>query len=220
MIETLPPAGYAADVPRPSIGFSIDVPDHWTVLDLNPQTWEDWLYAFLSQRLAGRPNASAERGPARRALLDLLRQLHDQKVFMAAILPAVVRGELLSASATLAWRKLDLGGEGIPLAGLREAYARAPASSGENLSERRVETVEIGLGGAVKVSTREIMQLPMIAEARRVAVTQYFVPVLDTEWLSVITTTTGDRALESGVEEVADTMAASLTFSRNATPRR
>lgn len=214
MAETLPPAGYAAGTPRPPIGFSIDVPDHWTVLDLNPQTWDDWLYAFLSQRLAGRPNAKHERGPARRALLDLLRQLHDQKVFMAAILAADVGGELVSASATLAWRKLELSGDGIPLVGLHQVYSRAPASPGEDLDARRVEIKELPAGEAVKVATRETMQLPTLAELRPVALTQYFVPVLDTNWLAVITTTTGNPPLEPGVEEIADTMAKSLTFTR------
>ncbi|MGH2731801.1 MAG: hypothetical protein ACRDJF_00895 [Actinomycetota bacterium] len=214
MAEALPSPGYAADVPRPSIGFSIDVPDHWVVLDLNPRTWDDWLSAFLNQRLARQPGAKQERGPARKALLELLRQLHAEKVFMAAILAAEVGGGLFSASATLAWRKIDVGGEGIPLAGLQEVYARAPAAPGESLAERRVETVEIGVGGALKVSTRETVQLPSMAAARPVAITQYFVPVLDTDWLAVITATTGNRPLEPGVEEVADTMAASLAFTR------
>lgn len=214
MSEALPPAGYAAGAPRPPIGFSIDVPDHWTVLDLNPQTWDDWIYAFLSRRLRGRPNAKQERGPARKALLDLLRQLHAQKVFMAAILAADVSGELVSASATLAWRKLDTGGEGISLAGLREVYARAPASPGEDLDARRVEIVELDLRRGVKVATRERMQLPTMTEAQPAAVMQYFIPVLDSDWLAVITATTGNPPLAPGVEEVADGMAGSLTFTR------
>jgi hypothetical protein len=212
MAEALPSPGYAAGVPRPSVGFSIDVPDHWVVLDLNPQTWDAWLRAFLHERLAGRAGARQERGPARRALLTLLRQLHAEKVFMAAILAAEVGGGLFSASATLAWRKLDLGGEGIPLDGLREVYIRAPAGPGEDLAERRVEIVRVRAGGAVKVSTRETMRLSTMPETRPVAITQYFVPVLDTEWLAVITATTGDPALEPGVEQVADAMAASLAF--------
>ena len=218
MTETLPPAGYAADVPRPPIGFSIDVPDHWTVVDLNPETWDEWVDAFLAQRLAGRPHAERERGPARRALLDLLRQLHGQGVFMAAILAADVGGELVSASATLAWRELDAGGEGIPLAGLREVYARAPASPSEDLDERRVEVVDLGAGGGVKVAKRETMGLPVMREARPVAVTQYFVPVPDSAWLAVLTATTANPTLVPGVEAVVDAMAASLGFHRGPAP--
>jgi hypothetical protein len=213
MTEPLPPAGYAADVPHPPIGVSIDVPDHWTVLDLNPQTWDVWLDAFLDQRLAGRPDANRERGPARKALVDLLRQLHGEKVFMATILAADVGGELVSASATLAWRKLDVGEEGIPVAGLREVYARASASPGENLAARRVETVQLPAGGAVKVATKETVRVPMMNQIQPVNVTQYFVPVLHTDWLAVITTTTGNPALAPGTEAVADGMAASLAFT-------
>ena len=212
MTEALPPAGYAADVPHPPIGVSIDVPDHWTVLDLNPGTWDVWLDAFLDQRFAGRPNAKQERGPARTALLDLLRQLHAERVFMATILAADVAGELVSASATLAWRKLDVGDEAIPLAGLREVYARAPASPGETMVARRVEVVELPAGGAVKVATKDTVRVPTTNRLQPVSVTQYFVPVLQTDWLAVITATTGNPDLGPGTEEVADGMAASLTF--------
>lgn len=219
MTDVLPPAGYAPGIPRPPIGFSIDVPDHWTVLDLDPQTWDSWLYAFLTQRLAGRAGAKAERSPARKALLELMRQLHDQQVFMAAILAADVGGDLVSASATLAWRKLETHGEGIPVAGLREVYARAPASRGEDLDTRRVEVTQLPTGGSVKVATKEAVQVPGTSQIQPVAITQYFVPVLDTDWLAVITTSTGNPPLEPGVEEVADTMAKSLIFTRGSDDR-
>ena len=210
----LPPAGYAAGVPRPAIGFSIDVPDHWTVLDLNPDTWDGWLDAFLDQRLAGRPDAARERGPARAALADLLRRLHGEQVFIAAILAADVRGQLVSASATLAWRRVPPGDDGIPVEGLREVYLRAPAGPGEDVDRRRVEVVELAAGAGVKVVTSETPELPGLAEPRPVRLTQYLVPVLDTEWLAVITASTGNAALAPGVEEVADGMAATLNFTR------
>ena len=213
MTDTLPATGYAADVPRPPIGVSIDVPEHWTVLDLNPGTWDVWLDAFLDERLAGRPNASRERGPARKALLNILRQLHGEKVFLAAILAAEVGGDLVSASATLAWRELDLGGDKMSLEGLRRVYARAAASPGEDLTARRVELVELPAGGAVKVVSREPVRVPGTKKARPVSMTQYLVPVLDTDWLAVITTTTGNPPLSAGVEEVADGMARSLSFA-------
>ncbi len=212
MIETLPPAGYAADVPHPAIGFSIDVPDHWTVLDLDPDSWDNWLGAFLDQRLAGRPNASRERGPAGKALLDLLRQLHEGKVFMAAILAAEVGGDLVSASATLAWRKLDTDGEAIPVEGLRQVYLRAPASPGEDVAARSVEQVALPVGGAVKVVSRESSRVPGTSKSQPVDIVQYLVPVLDTDWLAVITATTGNPPVAAGVEEVADGMAVSLGF--------
>lgn len=212
MTGPLPAAGFAAGVPRPPIGFSIDVPDHWTVLDLNLETWEGWVEAFLDQRLAGRANADREREPARTGLLDLLRRLHGEQVFMAAILAADVAGELVAASATLAWRKLDTAGAGIPVEGLREVYARAAPAAGEDPERRRVETVELPAGSGVKLATLEHIRLPAMTDARPVAVTQYFIPVLDTDWLAVITATTGNAPLFGGVEEVADTMAATLAF--------
>lgn len=214
MAEALPPAGYAADVAHPAIGLSIDVPDHWTVLDLDPGTWDVWLEAFLAQRLAGRATAGKERGPARVTLRELLRRLHGEKVFMAAILAAEVGGELISASATLAWRKLDNRGEAIPVAGLREVYARAPASPDEDLAARRVEVVELPAGGAVKLVTREPVPLPAGGRSQPVDVVQHLVPVLDTDWLAVLTATTANPVLAPGVEEVADGVAKSLAFRR------
>ncbi|HYR63722.1 MAG TPA: hypothetical protein VET24_13965 [Actinomycetota bacterium] len=217
MPENLAP-GYGADVPRPPIGFSIAVPDHWTVLDLDPATREEWVDAFLDERLAGRPRAAQERPAARRGLLELLAHLQSGQVFMAAILAGEVEGQLLSASATLAWRNVD-GNQPIPLEGLRRVYAQAAPSTGEDPSRRRVEVVRVSAGGAVKVVTRETMQVPMVPGPRPVDVTQYFVPVLDTPWLAVITTTTGQPQLAPGVEQVADGMASSLAFNRRPAPR-
>ena len=210
--EELPEPGYAADAPRPSVGFSVDVPDHWTVLDLDPGTQGRWVDAFLDQRLKGRPRAVEERPPARRALLDILRRLHEGGVFLAAILAGEVGGELLSASATLAWHRPEPGNGPPSLAALYEVYARALAGAEAETGMRRVETVQLPAGGGVKVSTRETVELPTGARVPGVAVTQYIVPVLTTGWLALITTTTGDPALAAGVEEVAMRMAASLRF--------
>jgi hypothetical protein len=209
---TLPPAGFASGVPRPPVGFSIEVPDHWFVLDLNPATWDGWLDAFLDQRLAHRPGAGRERGPACRAMRELLERLHAERVFVAAVLAAEVEQHLVSASATLAWRQIELGGDRISLEGLRETYARAPASRGEDLRQRRVDIVGLPVGRAVKVATREAgvprAGLTPVASS----VTQYLVPVLDTDWLAVITTSTGNMELAPGVEQVADLVATSLVF--------
>jgi hypothetical protein len=49
-------------------------------------------------------------------------------------------------------------------------------------------------------------------EAPQAWVTQYLVPVLDTGWLAVITTTTANPELAAAVEEVGDEMAVSLVF--------
>lgn len=212
MAEALPAPGYAADAPRPPVGFSIDLPDHWTVLDLDPATREGWLDAFLDRRLAGRPREGVERRAARAALFQLLRQLHAEGVFLAAILAGEVGGEPVSASATLAWRRPDLGGDRLDLEGLRQVYLRAPGSPGEDRRARRVEVVDLPSGGAVKVASRETAPVPTLAKVRSVAVTQYLVPVPHDGWLAVITATTGVPALEAGVEEVADAMAASLSF--------
>ena len=211
--EQLPQPGYAADGPRPSVGFSVEVPDHWTVLDLDPGTQERWVDAFLDPRLAGRPRAEEERPPARRALLDVLRRLHEGRVFLAAILAGEVGGELMSASATLAWRRPGPRSGPPNLAALYEVYARAPARAEEDRRMRRVEVVDLPAGGAVRVSTRETVELPTGARAHGVAITQYVIPVRSTGWLALITTTTGTPALAAGVEEVATSLAASLRFA-------
>ncbi len=211
--DTLPPAGFGADVPHPPIGFSIDVPDHWTVLDLDPATWDVWLDAFLGQRLVtGAAEAVQERVSIRKELVRVLQGLQTEGVFLAAILAADVGGELVSASANLAWRKLETHGEGIPLAGLREVYVRAPRKAGEDLARRRVDIVELPAGGAVKLVSRRPMRLHPMSGPGVLHVTQYFVPVLATDWLAVITTSTGHAALAPNLEEVADAMARSLCF--------
>lgn len=213
LVAEAPPApGYAAHAPRPSIGFSIDLPDHWTVLDLNPRTWDAWLDTFLDARLARRPQAQVERGPARAALFQLLRQLHDEGVFLAAVLAGEVEGQLISASATLAWRRPDLGPDPLDVEGLREVFAQAPAAVGEERAARRVERRELPSGPAVKVVSKETARVPTLATLRLVAVVQHFVPVQHDGWLAVITVTTGVRELETGIEAVADAMAESLTF--------
>jgi hypothetical protein len=210
--EALPQPGFAGDAPRPRVGFSVDVPDHWTVLDLDPGTQRRWLDAFLDQRLAGRPQPPQARQAARQALLDVLRRLNEARVFLAAILAGEVDGTLVSASATLAWHRPDPSG-GIPsLGALREVYARAPAGAAQDAAARRVEVVTLHAGGAVKVSTRETVELPTGVRVDGVAMVQYVVPVLATGWLALLTTTTGAPALAEGVSEVADTMAASLRF--------
>jgi hypothetical protein len=199
-------------VPRPAVGFSVEVPDHWTVLDLDPRTQGEWLDAFLDQRLAGRPRAPSERGPARAALLDILRQLHDGDVFLAAILAAAVGAELVSASVTLSWRASTSGDRSVLLDGLRRFYATAPAAAGEDLTARRVEVVQLAAGGAVRVSSREAVQIPGGRRVDRVAITQYVVPVLDTGWLALLIGTTGVPALVAAVETVTDEVAESLSF--------
>jgi hypothetical protein len=209
--DVQPAPGFPAGAPRPAVGFSIDVPDDWVVLDLDPDTWGGWVDAFLDRRMAARPQAQRERAPTRDALVDLLQRLHDEEVFLAAVLAGEADGHLVSASATLAWRQPDLAGDPLLLEGLGHLYLLAPAGPGEDLAARRVELIELPAGGGVKVATRELVALPT-GEAPEARVTQYLVPVLDTGWLAVITTTTGNAELAPAVEGVADAMAASLRF--------
>lgn len=49
-------------------------------------------------------------------------------------------------------------------------------AAGEDLGERRVEMVELGGGGGVKVVTHETMALPVLDGPQPVAVTQYSSP--------------------------------------------
>lgn len=212
MTETSPQPGFGSEAPRPPIGFSIDLPDHWTVLDLDPLTWNTWLEGFLDARLMNRPEAPSERGPARAALRDLLRRLHNEGVFLAGILAGETARHLVSASATLAWRSPDLGADGLDVEGMRQVFLRAPAAIGEEVAARRVERVELPSGPAVKTMSRETAPVLTLTRVRLVSMTQYLVPVPRGGWLAVITTTTGLRELEAAVEAVGDAMANSLTF--------
>ncbi len=210
MSEALPAAGYPPGVLRPPFAFSIDVPDHWTVLDLDPTTSDGWVDAFVDQRLAQR-DGPTDRAAARHAMRAVVRQLHAEKVFMAAILAAEVGDDLVSASANLAWRQLGTDSDGdIPVAGLREVYARAEPMPGEDFGARRVQVVQLPAGEAVRLSTRQTMAVPGAREPQRLSLTQYFVPVPTTDWLAAITTATPNPPLAAAVAEVAEGMAASL----------
>ncbi|HEX6595708.1 MAG TPA: hypothetical protein VF045_02155, partial [Acidimicrobiales bacterium] len=66
----------------------------------------------------------------------------------------------------------------------------------------------------VKVATVETVTVPVSGETRRAMLTQHLIPVLDTEWLAVVTTSTAEPAMAAAVEDVADEMAASLTLRR------
>lgn len=209
----LPAVGYAPSVPRPPIGFAIDVPDHWTVLDLDPATSEAWLSAFLSGRLSDRPHTERQRALARRALRALLDQLREQQVFLAAILAADVGGEPVSASATLAWRRLGPPGSPLPIDGVARVATEAPAELGEDRSERLVEMVRLPTGPAVRVASARATAVPGTDAVPTMAQTQHLVPVLDTGWLALLTTSTANPSLVAGVDEVADQMAESLAFT-------
>ena len=215
MAESLPAPGFPAGVPRPDLGFSIELPDQWVVLDLDPATWAGWVDAFLEARMASRPDVGPERGPTRAALVDLLQRLHAEEVFLAAVLAGEADGRPVSASATLAWRRPDLAGDPLLLEGLAHMYLLAPAAPGEDLAARRVDIVELPAGGGVKVATRELAALPT-GESRQAWVTQYLVPVLSTGWLAVITTSTGHPELAPAVEDIGDEIAASLHFQDGA----
>jgi hypothetical protein len=65
---------------------------------------------------------------------------------------------------------------------------------------------------AVRVSSREAVQIPGGRCVDGVAIIQYVVPVLDTGWLALLTGTIGVPALEAAVETVTDAVAESLSF--------
>jgi hypothetical protein len=100
----------------------------------------------------------------------------------------------------------------VPSHGLRQIYATAPAAPGEDLTARRVEVVQLAPGGAVRVSSREAVQIPGGRRVDRVAITQYAVPVLGTGWLALLTGTTGVPGLVAAVERVTGAIAESLSF--------
>lgn len=157
--------------------------------------WEAWTLpqphrrrvAWLVARLRVRRGSRGARGPRR----SRRPGSHTEGVFLAAILAGEAGGQPVSASATLAWRRPDLGGDRLDLEGLRQVYLRAPESPGEDRRARRVELVDLPSGGAVKVASKETAPVPTLAKVRSVAVTQYLVPVPHDGRLAVITATTG-----------------------------
>jgi hypothetical protein len=200
--------------PRPPVGFRIRVPDEWLRLDLDPDTSPGWVERFLDDRIATHPEAAPHRGHLRQVMRTLIGQQRDAEVFFCAILtgPGHRPSDILSASLTLAWRKLPRAASHLDVDALVALYADAPADDGEDPTARRVEPVELPAGPAARLRTTALAPIPETSRRQRVAVSQHFVPVPGTDWLGVLTVTTPNLGLTEVFDDLADRVAESLEF--------
>jgi hypothetical protein len=200
--------------PRPPIGFTIVLPDAWTVFDLDPATSDEWVDELLDERLppgrAAGPERRAVRRPLRRLLREHVRDQRDAGVFLAAAMLHTDGPDPLTLGFTLAWRPVAFRGLPRRLEALHRIQAQAPA--GGRHGDRRVEIVPLACGGGVRVLTRELVLVPGTRQRRPALVAQYLVPVLDLDWMAVLTTSTAVVRLEDAVAEAADRIADGLRF--------
>jgi hypothetical protein len=200
--------------PRPPVAFRLHLPDTWQVLDLNPATSPDSTRAWADAQVAARPAAAPHADRARQLLLDLAASSRAGGVLLLALLLGDLRRPALTVAASLsvAWRHLR-GTDRIDVDGVAEALATADLSPGERQGDREVAVVELPSGPSAWLRTSQLVPVPGATRPRRVALTQFLVPVPVLPWLGVVTATTPNLDLADGVDAIADGVATSLEFS-------
>jgi hypothetical protein len=203
----------AVSAPRPPIGFRFDVPDHWTVLDLEPATSDDWIERFLDEWTAGVPGAAAERSRARQVLRQTITAHQRAGVLFAAFLAtgSPAADSLIAAGLVLAWQELT----GMDLDALERFCRQDGPGSGEVLAAREVCRLRLRHGDGVRVRSRQLAPVPLTSTHRPVAIVQHLVPVPGTGWLGVFSLTTPDLERADAYAGLADRVAASLELVDN-----
>jgi hypothetical protein len=201
--------------PRPPIGFRFDVPDHWTVLDLDPTSSNNWVDWFVAAHAADLPASAFERSRVGDLLRLMIEQHRQAGVLFAAFLAAGGSGaarvnsaeSLVAAGIALAWQELA----GMDVAGLERFCQQDAAAPGEELAAREVCRVRLRDGEAVRVRSRQLAPEPLTHIRRPVAIVQHLVLIPD-NWLGVFSLTTPqlDRAAEYA--GLADRVAQSLVL--------
>jgi hypothetical protein len=194
--------------PRPPIGFRFDVPDHWTVVDLDPATSDDWVERFLEERSAGVPGAAAERPRTGQVLRQMIEQHRRAGVLFAAFLASRTPAaqSLVDAGLALAWQELP----SMDLDALDRFCRHDDPGPGEVLAAREVCRMRLRHGDAVRVRSRQSALVPLTSTRRPVAIVQHLVPVPGTGWLAVFSLTTPHLELAETYAELADLVAGSL----------
>lgn len=200
-------------VPRPPVGFRLDVPDEFTSLDLDPATSDASVERLLDERSASVPGAARQRARARQVLQRVVSEHREAGVFLAAFLAAggASPGEMVGASLTLAWRRFP---GGIDLDGLVTFFREDDPAPGEDRALREVRRVPLPSGEAVRVVNRQLAPLPLTSRRQEVVVVQHLVPVSPPaeEWLAVLTASTPDVGGAADFTGFAGRVAATLEF--------
>ncbi|HVQ92519.1 MAG TPA: hypothetical protein VMU51_15895 [Mycobacteriales bacterium] len=184
------------------------MPDHWTVLDLEPATCAGWVDHFLAQHALDLPGIEWARAGD---VLRLMIEQHQQAgVLFAAVLGtrAPTADGLVAAGLALAWQELA----GMDLAELEEFCRQDEPGPGEDLSAREVSRVRLRHGEALRVRSRQSAPIPLTPSRRPVAIVQHLLLVPGSPWLGVFSLTTPhvDRAEEYA--DLADRVARSLVL--------
>jgi hypothetical protein len=203
----------SAAPPRPPIGFRLSVPDAWQAVDLDPETSDASIDAYVAACVGAAPEAARHRGRMRRILREVVAANREGGALFTAFL-AGTRGrpeDVVGASLVLAFRPLDTA-RPISVDGLVEVLATAPPEAGERVARRVVARVELRCGPAAYLQTSQLVPVPATRERQRVTVSQFLIPVRDLPWLGVITASTPNLDLADGVDAIAENVAQSLRF--------
>lgn len=194
--------------PRPPIGFRFDVPDEWTVLDLEPATSDRWIESFLAERSATVPGAAAQEPWARQVLQQMIEQHRRAGVLFAAFLASRMPAApaLVDAGLALAWQELT----SMDLDALDRFCREDKPGPGEIPAARQVCRVRLRHGDAIRVRSRQSAPAPLGSSRRPVAIVQHLIPVPGTGWLAVFSLTTPHLELAETYAALADLVAGSL----------
>ncbi|HYT09218.1 MAG TPA: hypothetical protein VEL73_01005 [Mycobacteriales bacterium] len=196
MTRPAPPSalvGVDPAAPRPALGFRLDVPDEYTVLDLDPATSDASLERLLDERGAAVVGAARQRVRGRQVLRQVVADHRKAGVFLAAYLAGAGAspGEIVGAGLTLAWRRFA---GGVDLDALAAFFQENDPQPGEDRAPTDVLRVRLPCGEAVRVVNRQLAPVPLTSRGREVVVVQHLVPVPQpaSDWLAVLTASTPD----------------------------
>ncbi len=199
--------------PRPPLGFRLDVPDEFTVLDLDPATSDASIERLLDERTAAVPGAARQRVRARQVLQRVVTEHRAAGILLASYLAGTGAspGEMIGASLTLAWRRFA---GGIDLDGLVVFFRDDDPAPGEDPARREVRRIPLPYGEAVRVANRQLTPVPLTSRRQEVVVVQHLVPAPEpaADWLAVLTASTPDVAGSQDFVGFAGRVAGTLQF--------
>jgi hypothetical protein len=213
---TTPVSGGGAGHDGPPSGFRLPTPGNWFDLDLDPRTRNQSIAQLVDSRLGGDPSLSRHRDELVRLLRRVAREAAEHNAVFASMLSEFVEGQPMAAgvNVTVAPITVDRGGTAVndpeAVQAALSVASRDRAADGE---QREVGIVELAAGRAVRVSGLRTTQLPGGGhQSLMTSEVQYFLPVPQTNLMSVITFSTPTVALADRFAELFDAMAAGFEF--------
>jgi hypothetical protein len=159
-------------------------------------------------------------------LREFLDECRAQGIFVMRLLTGPAGADppgledLVGASLTLAWRRLD-GTDHVDVDGIAQVLASAPPGPGEAAADRIVAVVGLPTGPAAHLHAAQLAALPgSPVRQRMTALSQFLVPIPRLPWLAIVTTATANPQLADGIDAIAEGVARSIEFLHPAGDRR